>query len=96
MERVSDAERATLSALMTLLWSLGWTIAPLYYGVLQGNLSFTAAYSINFLTCIVLYTIGTSMLWIWFRDTDRVAAARQPTMLEAAAAAAADPVPAEA
>lgn len=73
MEHVSAAERATLSAGMTMLWSLGWTVAPLYYGVLQDRLGFTAGYTVDFITIIVLYSIATSLLWIWFRDADRAA-----------------------
>jgi MFS family permease len=71
MERISPAERATLSAGMTLLWSLGWTIAPLYYGLLHAWLSFTAAFAVDFVTIIVLYTIATALLWTWFRSTDK-------------------------
>jgi hypothetical protein len=72
MEQVSAAERATLSALMTMLWSVGWVVAPVYYSVLQGTLGFTAGYAVNFVTIIVLYTISTSLLWHWFRGTDKV------------------------
>ena len=75
MERISPAERATLSAGMTMLWPLGWTIAPIYYGVLQASLGFTAGYAVDFVTIIVLYTVATCLLWTWFRGTDRVAAA---------------------
>lgn len=82
MERVSPGERATLAASMTLLWSLGWTIAPLYYGQLQARLGFTAGYAVNFVTIIVLYSIATALLWRWFRESDHMAAR------EAAAAAA--------
>ncbi len=75
MDRVSTAERATLSAGMTMLWALGWTIAPLYYGVLHAWLSFTAAFAVDFVTIIVLYTVATGLLWTWFRGDDRVASA---------------------
>jgi MFS family permease len=90
MERVSAAERATLSAAMTLLWALGWTIGPVYYGQLQARLGFEAGYAVDFVTIIALYTIATWLLWHWFRGTDRVAstgaappiAAETPTLLE--------------
>jgi MFS family permease len=72
MERVTVGERATLAAGMTLLWSLGWTFAPLYYSTLQGTLGFTAGYAVDFVTIIVLYSIATSLLWTWFRGTDKV------------------------
>jgi MFS family permease len=75
MDRISAAERATLSASMTLLWALGWTIAPLYYRQLQDTLGFTAGYAVDFVTIIVLYSIATSLLWYWFRGTDKIAIA---------------------
>jgi MFS family permease len=78
MDRVSPAERATLSAAMTLLWSLGWTLGPLYYGQLQARLGFTAGYAVDFVTIIVLYTASTWLLWHWFRGTDHAAALDAP------------------
>jgi MFS family permease len=80
MERVTPAERATLAAGMTMLWSLGWTIAPLYYSALQARLGFTAGYAVDFITIIVLYSVATALLWTWFRDTDRAAAAETITV----------------
>jgi MFS family permease len=71
MERVPVEERATISAAMTLLWSLGWTIGPLYYSALQQNLGFSGGYAMDFITIIVLYTIATAMLWIWFHKDDK-------------------------
>ena len=73
MERVSAAERATLAAAMTLLWALGWTVAPLYYSVLQATLGFTTGYAVDFTTIIVLYTISTALLWRWFHGSERPA-----------------------
>jgi MFS family permease len=70
MGRVSAAERATLAAAMTLLWSLGWTIAPIYYSQLQRVLGFTAGYTVDFVTIIVLYSIATTLLWKWFHGAD--------------------------
>ena len=85
MDRISPAERATLSAGMTLLWALGWTIAPVYYSTLQAQLGFTAGYAVDFVTIIVLYTVSTALLWHWFHADDH-AAARQDS-------ATPDPVP---
>ena len=93
MEKVSAAERATLSALMTLLWALGWTVAPIYYSTLQGMLGFTAGYAVDFVTIIVLYTIATLLLWTWFRGTDKVAAAEGAGGIEPAPDAAEVAVP---
>jgi len=70
MDRVSAAERATLSAAMSLLWSLGWVLAGPWYSVLQATLGFEGGYTVNFITIIVLYSVATAMYWIWFRDTE--------------------------
>jgi hypothetical protein len=59
---------------MSMLWSLGWTIAPIYYGQLQATLGFTWGYAVDFVTIIVLYTVSTSLLWIWFHGDDRLPA----------------------
>jgi MFS family permease len=88
MERISPAERATLSAGMTMLWALGWTIAPIYYGVLHAWLGFTLGFGVNFVTIIVLYTIATSLLWTWFRGTDKIAAVEADDDAAVAAASA--------
>jgi len=71
MERVTPAERATLSAAMSVLWQVGWVIGGTWYALLQATLGFDAGYSVAFLTIITLYTVATSLYWIWFRATDR-------------------------
>lgn len=85
MERVSDAERATLAGGMSLLWSLGWTISPIYYSLLQDRLGFTAGYAVDFVTIIVLYTIATSLLWTWFHGTEEAHESAAEEISEAAA-----------
>lgn len=76
MDRVSPAERATLAAGMTMLWSIGWVFGPVYYGTLQEMLGFTGGYAVDFVTIIFLYTLSTSLLWVWFRRDDHVVTAR--------------------
>ena len=71
MEQVTPAERATLSAAMSVLWQVGWVIGGTYYAILQATLGFYAGYTVNFLTIITLYTAATCLYWIWFRETDR-------------------------
>ena len=77
MEQVTPSERATLAAAMSVLWQVGWVIGGTWYALLQASLGFEAGYAVAFLTIITLYTIATSLYWIWFRGTDRkVLAAR--------------------
>jgi hypothetical protein len=66
MDQVSRAERATLAALMSLLWSVGWVIAGAYYSIVHAVLGFDAGYALNFGTIIVLYSAATFLYWRWF------------------------------
>ena len=67
MEHVTPAERATLSAAITVLWQVGWVVGGTWYTVLQAVLGFDGGYAVNFATIIALYTIATGLYWIWFR-----------------------------
>ncbi len=71
MEQVSPVERASLAAAMSVLWQVGWVIGGTWYALLQATVGFYAGYTVNFLTIITLYTIGTALYWIWFRAADR-------------------------
>ncbi|MEO5885707.1 MAG: MFS transporter [Candidatus Limnocylindrales bacterium] len=71
MERVGAAERATLSATMSVLWQIGWIVGGTWFAVLQAAFGFDTGYTINFVTIIVLYSIATALYWIWFRAVDR-------------------------
>jgi MFS family permease len=71
MEQVTPAERATLSAAMSVLWQVGWVIGGAWYAALQGLLGFDGGYAVNFVTIIVLYSTATALYWVWFRDADR-------------------------
>jgi MFS family permease len=71
MEQVSPVERATLAAAMTVLWQIGWVIGGTWYAVLQAVLGFEAGYTVNFVTIITLYSIATSLYWVWFRTQER-------------------------
>jgi len=71
MEQVEPGERATLSAAMSVLWSVAWVIAAPWYSLLQATLGFTAGYAVSFLTIIVLYSTATILTWAWFRGAER-------------------------
>ena len=75
MEQVTPAERATLSAAMSVLWQIGWVIGGTWYAVLQAVLGFDGGYTVNFVTIITLYSIATTLYWVWFRPADRRALA---------------------
>ena len=92
MERVRPLERATLAATMSMSWSIGWAIGGMYYATVQGTLGFARGYDVNFLTIIVLYSLATSLYWLWFGRAERAerAGARAAT---AAAGQPANPAP---
>jgi MFS family permease len=71
MEQVTPAERASLSAAMSVLWQAGWVVGGTWYALLQATLGFEAGYTVNFLTIITLYTTATILYWVWFRPADR-------------------------
>ena len=73
IDRVSAAERATLSAAMSVLWSLGWVLAGPYYSALQATVGLGAGDAVNFVTIIVLYSVATGLYWVWFREGEAVA-----------------------
>ena len=70
MERLQPRERATYAAAASLAWSLGWVIAGPWYSLLQATLGFTTGYAINFVTIIILYTLGTGLIWWWFHAAE--------------------------
>jgi MFS family permease len=70
METVDPAERATLSAAMSVLWQLGWVIGGIWYTTLQASVGFDTGYAINFLTIITLYSLATCLYSVWFRARD--------------------------
>jgi MFS family permease len=71
MEHVAPVERATLAAAMSVLWQIGWVIGGAWYALLQATLGFDGGYTVNFVTVITLYTVATSLYWLWFRGADR-------------------------
>ena len=71
MEQVAPAERATLSAAMSVLWQVGWVVGGLWYAGLQATLGFDGGYAVNFVTIIALYSTATGLYWVWFRGIDR-------------------------
>jgi MFS family permease len=79
-EQVRPDERATLAAAQNLLWSLGWVIAGLWYGVMQAALGFETGYTVAFVTIIVLYSVATGLWWLWFRDAERPATVTRRTI----------------
>ena len=71
MGHVAPTERATVAAGMSVLWQTGWVIGAAWYALLQATLGFDAGYAVNFITVIVLYSVATTLTWLWFHEEDR-------------------------
>jgi MFS family permease len=67
MEQVEEDEQGTLSSLLTLSWQIGWALMPLVSGIIQERYGFTPI----FLITGVLYAIGTGLIWLFFKDTEK-------------------------
>jgi MFS family permease len=70
MEQITPASRATMAATTSVLFSLGWTIGGPFYSLLQARLGFDTGYAVNFVVIVALYSIGTALFWVWFRDAE--------------------------
>lgn len=66
MERAAPAERASLSAAMSLVWSAGWVVGGPFYSLVQASLGFDLGFTVNFATVIVCYSVATGLYWWWF------------------------------
>jgi len=68
MEQVAERERATVSGLMGMSWSIGWTIGPFVSGYMQANpdIGFQPIFVI---TC-TLYVVASVLAKRFFQKTD--------------------------
>ena len=62
MEQVSGDKRATLSALMTMGFNVGWSVGTYLSGVVQENWGFRPL----FVATIVFYVIAIALTWAFF------------------------------
>lgn len=69
LERVRPAERATLTALMSISWAAAWALGGPWYALLQRELGFQGGYAVNFAVMIVCYSVATAAYWVFFRRT---------------------------
>ncbi|MCL6580791.1 MAG: MFS transporter [Firmicutes bacterium] len=71
LEQVREEQRATLTSLQAMLGSLGrGGLGPIVSGYIQVRWGFSAAFTLT----TVLYVIGTSLFWAFFRKAERASA----------------------
>jgi MFS family permease len=66
MEQIEEDQQGTFNSLLTLSWQVGWTLMPLVSGIIQERYGFPPI----FLITGALYTGGTVLLWVFFKDTE--------------------------
>lgn len=63
MEQTPEAEQGALNSIRAWAWNVGWAVGPYISGVVQQRWGFTPL----FINTAVLYTLGISLTWIFFR-----------------------------
>jgi len=68
MEQVTERERATVSGLLGMSWTLGWTVGPLLSGYMQANPSI--GFKPIFIITISLYIVASVLERAFFQKLD--------------------------
>ncbi len=64
MDQVSEDEQGALNSILVFTWEIGWAVGPFISGVIQENYG----YNPLFIATAVLYGIGISLIWFFFKD----------------------------
>ncbi len=73
MEVCEPQDQGAVSSMMNISWQAGWAVGPIISGMIQQEYGFAPL----FITTLILYTLSTMLVWIFFKDTEnRVAAVR--------------------
>lgn len=71
MEQVAPHERSTVNGVQTIVWNVGWTFGPAISGFVQQYYGFAPL----FIATTVLYTIGITVIYALFHNTEAQARA---------------------
>jgi MFS family permease len=66
LEQSHESEHGTVNSIRNLAWNVGWTIGPYLSGVVQQRWGFSPL----FVSTAILYGIGISLTWIFFRPKE--------------------------
>ena len=66
MDQVSEDEQGALNSILVFTFEAGWAVGPFISGVIQENYG----YDPLFIATAVLYGIGISLIWFFFRDSE--------------------------
>jgi len=63
LERSHETEHGAVNSIRNLAWNVGWTVGPYLSGLVQQRYGFSPL----FVSTAILYAIGISLTWIFFR-----------------------------
>jgi MFS family permease len=63
LEQSHEAEHGAVNSIRNLAWNVGWTIGPYISGIVQQRYGFSPL----FVSTAILYALGISLTWIFFR-----------------------------
>lgn len=75
LEITAESEHGAVNSIRNLAWNVGWAVGPYLSGVVQQRWGFTPL----FINTAVLYAVGISLTWIFFRP--KAAREMQPAVL---------------
>jgi predicted MFS family arabinose efflux permease len=69
MEVCEPQDQGAVSSMLNISWQAGWAVGPIISGIVQQKYGFSPL----FITTIILYTISTLLVWIFFKDSEKKA-----------------------
>jgi predicted MFS family arabinose efflux permease len=63
LEQSHETEHGAVNSIRNLAWNVGWTVGPYISGLVQQRYGFSPL----FVSTAILYGIGISLTWIFFR-----------------------------
>jgi predicted MFS family arabinose efflux permease len=66
MEACEPQDQGAVSSMLNISWQAGWAVGPILSGIIQQDYGFTPL----FVATIILYTISTLLVWVFFKDSE--------------------------
>ncbi len=66
MEVSEPQDQGAVSSMLNISWQAGWAVGPILSGFIQQDYGFAPL----FISTVVLYTISTILVWLFFGDTE--------------------------
>jgi predicted MFS family arabinose efflux permease len=66
MEVSEPQDQGAVSSMLNISWQTGWAVGPILSGFIQQDFGFAPL----FIATVILYTISTILVWLFFGDTE--------------------------